>query len=116
MKYVGSLDQEQTQALQQLYRNGQSHRERQRAHALLWSAKGYTLSQLSAIFDLDRDTLSEWMDVYTQHGVGALRDAPKTGRPRKLDAATRTQVVQEVRSHPSPQAKTHLLNTLKKTV
>ena len=115
MKLVRALSQSETQALHQLHKNGSTHRQRQRAHALLLSAKGYTLEQLADIFDVDRDTLSQWIDVFHTQGVTALSDAPKSGRPRKLDASTRQMLVQTVRENPSPQAKSTLLQTLKKT-
>jgi transposase len=115
MKFVRALTATETQALRQLHKDGPTHRARQRAHALLLSAKGYTLEQLADIFDLDRDTLSQWMDVFHAQGVTALGDAPKSGRPRKLDAPIREMVVQTVRENPSPQVKTTLLQTLKKT-
>ena len=115
MKFVRPLTETETQALHQLHKNGLTHRERQRAHALLLSAKGYTLEQLADIFDLDRDTLSQWIDVFHAQGVKALGDAPKSGRPRKIDAPTRERLVQIVRENPSPQAKPTLLQTLKKT-
>ena len=114
MKFVQPLTQTETQALQQLHKTGPTHRERQRAHALLLSAKGYTLDQLADIFDLDRDTLSQWMDVFQAQGVSALSDAPKSGRPRKIDQDTQKSLVQTVREQPSPQLKSTLLETLKK--
>jgi transposase len=116
MKFVNSLSEKQIQELRLTHRNAPTHRERQRAHVLLLSAKGYTLNQLADIFDLDRDTLSVWLDVFAQGGVAALADAPKSGRPRKLDEATRAQLVRTVREQPTPQAKTLLLDTVKKTV
>lgn len=115
MKFIRALTESETQALRQLHKHGSTHRERQRAHALLLSAKGYTLEQLADIFDVDRDTLSQWMDVFHAQGVTALGDAPKSGRPRKIDAPTREMLVQTVREHPSPQIKSTLLQMLKKT-
>jgi len=116
MKFVRALTETETQALRQLHKNGPTHRERQRAHALLLSAKGYTLEQLADIFDLDRDTLSQWMNVFHAQGVTALGDAPKSGRPHKLDLSTQESLVQTVHENPSPQAKSTLLQTLKKTM
>jgi transposase len=80
----------------------------------LFSAKGYTLNQLADIFDLDRDTVSEWLRVWEQQGTTALCDAPKPGRPPKLDEATREELVRTVREAPSSTLKTRLLENLKK--
>ena len=93
MKFVRALTPAETHALVPLHKNGATHRERQRAHALLLNAKGYPLKQLADIFDLDRDTLSQWLVAFQERGAAALADAPKSGRPPKLDAAARAWIV-----------------------
>lgn len=112
MKFIESLTPEQTNTLRELHKGGATHRIRQRA--VLLSAKGYRLNQLADIFDLDRDTISEWLQVWEQQGTAALSDAPKPGRPSKLDEATRQEVTQMVRDSPSSTLKTRLLDNLKK--
>lgn len=114
MKFIPSLTEEQTQALRELHKNSSTHRARQRAHAVLLSSKGYTLTQLADIFDLDRDTISEWLTVWQHQGHTALSDAPKPGRPSKLDEATRQELIQTVQESPSARLKNRLLQNLKK--
>lgn len=114
MKFIESLTPEQTKTLRELHKGGATHRIRQRAHAVLLSAKGYRLNQLADIFDLDRDTISEWLQVWEQQGTAALSDAPKPGRPSKLDQATRQEVTQMVQEAPSSTLKTRRLDNLKK--
>lgn len=114
MKFIQSLTPEQLNSLRELHKEGATHRVRQRAHAVLLSAKGYTLNQLASLFDLDRDTVSEWLRVWEQQGPAALCDAPKRGRPSKLDEAVREELVQTVREAPSSTLKTRLLENLKK--
>lgn len=113
MKFVQPLSNHQTVALQDVYKNGRRHRERQRAQALLLSAKGYKLEQLAEIFGCDRDTISQWIDGFHHHGIAGLFDAPKSGRPRKLDAAAQDLVGRAVQQ-PTPNLKATLLHTLKK--
>lgn len=100
--------------MRELHKNSSTHRARQRAHAVLLSSKGYTLTQLADIFDLDRDTISEWLTVWERQGHAALSDAPKPGRPSKLDQATREELVQTIRDAPSATLKNRLLHNLKK--
>lgn len=69
---------------------------------------------LADIFELDRDTISEWLQVWEQQGTAALSDAPKSGRPSKLDEVTRQEVTQMVQDSPSSTLKTRLLDNLKK--
>ena len=88
MRYV-QLTTKQSQQLTQLYKTSQDHRERQRAHALLLSQRNYTIPDLADLFEVDRDTISHWMDRWQEW----LTDSPKTltlhdqsrsGRPATL--------------------------------
>ena len=87
MRYVAELTPGQTVEVEGLRRGGRSHRVRQRAHAVLLSAKGYSLDQAAHILGVDRDAISRWLGRWERVGSGALQDAPKRGRPRKLGAA-----------------------------
>lgn len=62
-------------------KNSKSERERDRAHAILLSNKGYSIEQLSEIFEVRRATMGEWFDRWEKSGVNGLPDAPKEGRP-----------------------------------
>lgn len=115
MKFVPPLSVEQKCALQELHKQGRTHRERQRAQAVLLSARGYKLDQMADLFECDRDTISQWLDAFCSGGVAALGDAPKPGRPPKLEGAALDLVRQGV-EHPTPNLKATLLDTLKKTV
>ena len=114
MKHV-SLTSVQAQDLQAIRRRGATHRQRQRAHAILLSAKGYTLDQLADIFDCDRDTISRWLELWQQQGLEGLADAPKTGRPPKLDAVAH-EILQQALDQPVPNLKGVVLPHLKKRI
>lgn len=57
MRYV-QLTSAQSQLLNQLYKSSPDHRERQRAHALLLSERGYSIPDLADLLAVDRDTIS----------------------------------------------------------
>lgn len=61
MRFI-ELTSEQRHQLTLLYKTSQDHRERQRAHALLLSKRNYSIPDLADLFELDRDTVSRWMD------------------------------------------------------
>lgn len=88
MRYV-QLTNQQEQQLIQLYKTSQDHRERQRAHALLLSHRTYTIPDLADLFEVDRDTVSRWMDRW-QEWLGntqeplTLQDQARAGRPSSL--------------------------------
>jgi len=113
MKFVSEQSSEHRDELKQLMKSSSSFRVRQRAHAILLSAKGYSIDQLADIFDADRDTISIWVDTYIAHGAGGLHDAAKSGRPRAVDTPTAAKIVKQV-TH-APQQIRQTLSALKKT-
>jgi transposase len=83
MKYVKGLSEAERQTLLEAFRHAPWPRFRQRAHAVLLSGKGYKLAQLADIFDVDRDTVSGWLNAWERYGLLGLRDRDHPGRPRK---------------------------------
>lgn len=83
MKFVSNLSNTELNTLNKLIKDASQHRTRQRAHAIVLSAKNYSIDDLSNIFDVHRDTVSRWIDVWGEQGMNGLFDAPKPGRPRK---------------------------------
>jgi transposase len=107
------LNQEARAGLRQAHKSAPTHRERQRAHAILLSAKGYCLDELADIFEADRDTISGWLDDWHEQGIAGLCDAPKPGRPRKLNDRAHSLIVQSLQT-PTPHLKPLLQERLKK--
>lgn len=99
--------------MERLHREGATHRERVRAQAVLLSSRGMSLKMLSTIFEVDRDTVSGWLDRFLEGGVAHLRDAPKPGRPSKLSPAAR-QMLHEALFCPTPRLAPVVLERLKK--
>lgn len=113
MKLVSALTQEQRTALELLHLNGATTRQRQRAHAVLLSADGYSLEQLAGILRADRDTISGWLDAWHRRGLEGLGDAPKSGRPRKIEADLEAELLDLIQ-HPTPALKAVVQAHLKK--
>jgi len=84
MKRVSILTEIDKEALTRLYSDGPTHRQRQRAKAILLSAKGYTLEQIADVLDTSRTAVSGWLDRWQKRGLDGLADAPKPGRRRKI--------------------------------
>jgi transposase len=100
MKFVKNLNEAERQTLLDAFRYAPWPRFRQRAHAVLLSAKGYPIAQLADILDADRDTVSGWLDAWEQFGLLGLRDRDHPGRPRKGTEADREQLFQAVQAAP----------------
>jgi transposase len=119
MKCISTLSDQERCALLQVRKISTCHRERERAHAVLLSAKGYSLDQLADIFEADRDTISrwldDWLDDWQAKGVDGLPDAPRPGRPSKLDDRAR-QLIEQAAQAPTPNLKSVLHTRLKKGV
>ena len=76
------LSQQEHSDLTFLKRSTSNSRVMERCHALLLSDKGYSIAQLCDIFDVRRDTISNWFNRWEQDKFDGLEDAPKPGRPR----------------------------------
>ncbi len=83
MKFVTKLSGRERISLYELMRTSNSFKVRQRAHAILLSGKKIRIDLLSEIFEVDRDTISEWLARWDKNGIIGLQDAPRSGRPRK---------------------------------
>jgi transposase len=89
MRYV-QLTTSQIEQLAQLYKTSTDHRERQRAHALLLSQRNYTVPELADLFEVHRDTITDWMDRWQDWLADSqkpllLQDQARSGRPSTLD-------------------------------
>ena len=100
MKFVAPLDPAQLRALEHLMKTSPSHRVRQRAHAILLSARGYSIDQLADIFAVHRTSISEWITCWSSDGLTGLADAPRSGRPRALTEAEEQILIDAVEANP----------------
>jgi transposase len=80
-KFVNPLTETTKQQLREIYVNDPCFRKRCRAHAMLLSNEGNTITQLQAIFQIGRDMISRWIDRFNEKGIAGLADLPRSGRP-----------------------------------
>ena len=85
-RYI-ELSESDQKSLVLLKRKTSNSRVMERCHALLLSAKGYGIEQLRDIFDVRRDTISDWFNRWEAGGIAGLEDSPKPGRPRSFSAS-----------------------------
>lgn len=86
-RFIESLSEEQEQQLQRIRDTGKTKRVRHRAHAVLLSHSGKTIREIAEIFQVDRNTVSAWLDRWDKLGIDGLADQPHTGAPPKLTEA-----------------------------
>lgn len=89
-KFVKPLTEAQRERLQEIHKHDPAHRTRRRAQAILLSARGYSLDELAAIYQQDRDRITLWLDWWDEYEDEGLADNPKSGRPSHFpDAASK---------------------------
>jgi transposase len=84
MRYVQPLTPEQRAVLEKTMRTDASFRARTRAHSLLLSAQGQTITDIAQTYHVHRVTVSSWMTNWEAWGLQGLYDQPRSGRPTKL--------------------------------
>ncbi len=63
-----------------------------RATALLELHRGQTLCSVSKTLQVSYQTVARWRDNYQAHGLQALADKPRQGRPVLIDGKSRAQI------------------------
>ena len=100
MKFVKPLAQDDINQLKELIKTSTTFRIRQRAHTILLSAKRYKIDTLADIFDVDRDTISQWIKNWECAGIGGLSDQAKPGRPSKMSSQESEQALKIILESP----------------
>jgi putative transposase len=63
-----------------------------RATALLELDRGKTLAAVAETLDVDYNTVAAWRTGYHRQGLNCLNDAPRPGRPIRIDGTQRAQI------------------------
>jgi len=81
MKYVSPLSPEIESMLHEAVSGCPHQRVRQRAQAILWSARGYSRRDIADLSFVVPIVVSHWFDHWEKAGLSGLYDAPRSGRP-----------------------------------
>ena len=71
------------------------------------------MDQLAAVLSVDRDTVSRWLAAWQEQGLEGLADAPRSGRPPKIDAAVEG-ALRQILEQPSPNLKALIADEMQK--
>ena len=66
----------------------------ERIHYVLLFARGYSVKEIAALYQVDNLTVASWLKRYREAGVGGLDDLPRSGRPHGANGAARAEAVQ----------------------
>ena len=114
---IPPLSEPQRVELEELFHKTQVPRLRSRAQAVLLSAeRQLTAPAIAAIVRESDDSVARWLKRYLARGVAGLYDAPRSGRPAKVNADYRAVVVKAVRQRPRSLDLPFSLWTLKRLI
>lgn len=98
-KFANELSAERRNELHQAMKTG-NEQVRRRAHAVLLSARGYSVDQIADIYEVDRDTVSNWLDRWEDEGTDGLQDQEGRGRKPTLNEKEQKQAIKIVEKDP----------------
>jgi transposase len=98
-KFVKELSSEQREELDQLMRTAPEH-IRKRTHAVILSSRKFSIDQIAHIYEVDRDTVSLWLDNWEQDGGAGLSDESGRGRKPILNNKEQKQAINIVEKEP----------------
>ncbi|MCF6158689.1 MAG: IS630 family transposase [wastewater metagenome] len=100
MKYVSPLNKEEIQTLQELYQRHHSRWVRMRAHSILLSHQKFPINEIAKIYQVDRRSVSSWIDRWQSLGLVGLYNLPRSGRPRILTPAEQQKALKYLKEYP----------------
>lgn len=80
-KFIDTLSDDDHSKLVESYQTSDNFRVRNRSHAVLLSFERYPIDEIAVICRVHRNTVSRWLDSWSEDGMDGLVDAPKEGRP-----------------------------------
>lgn len=99
-RFIKELSSDQRSPLKEAMKTHPSARTRMRAHAILLSERRYSVDQIADIYEVDRDSVSAWLDRWEEGGLDSLDDDPRSGRPPTLTAQEQKRALQETKKDP----------------
>ena len=100
MKYVKELTEEEKEELKGKMKSAKSERVRKRAHSILLSNERYSRKEIAKIYKADVDTVTRWLNNWTEKGIEGLSDKARSGRPRSLEPEEEQIVIKALEEDP----------------
>lgn len=98
-RFVNKLSAEEREELRQMMKTG-NEQVRKRAHAVLLSDREYSVDQIADIYEVDRDTVVNWLDRWEDNGTRGLHDQEGRGRKPVLNEKEQRQAIKIVEQDP----------------
>ena len=86
-KYIENLSEAEKNSLKKGYSHGKSPLYRRRCHGILLSHSGKSAKELSDLFQVNTQSVREWLLLWEKQGIKGLELKPERGRKPKLDSS-----------------------------
>ncbi len=94
MRYIAKLSTDSKRLLTRLSKHSRFYRVRQRAHCILLSSNGKSVSELIDIFQVERATIYSWFNAFEQRSFAGLYDEKGKGRKPTFTPQQQIQIKQ----------------------
>lgn len=111
IKVIAISDEERDELQSWLRRRQMPAAEQQRARMILLSTEGLSGAEIGRRVGVSAETVGKWRKRFERSGVAGLTDAPRSGRPRTIDDAKVTEVIEKTLQS-RPDNATHWSTTL----
>jgi len=99
-RFIAKLKPKDKQALNDLVKHSESSRARNRAKAILLSAQGRNVTELTEIFEVSHNTIYTWFDRWENERIEGIADKPRSGAPSQLSDSEKEIVLELLKKHP----------------
>jgi transposase len=111
MRFVHEPTQAEEKELERMTRQ-EVGRVAMRAHMILLSARGYTVSEIVKIHNTSHTTAYKWFDRFDAQGPDGLYDQPRDGRPPKVTGEVKETLEETLDDPPTSQGYTFTVWTV----
>lgn len=98
--FVSALSEFAQSSLQAMYQHHGNYYTRLRAHSVLLSSDGWNVREIAKILGVNRQSVASWLHAWEAQGLCGLIEAPRSGRPKRLDESEIKLVLEFVKDEP----------------
>lgn len=113
VRFIQQLSPETISLLRRIHRQSRHFEVRRRAHCILLSFEGFTITQLMTIFQVSRKTIHNWFVAWEETGLVGLYNRPGRGRKPSFTPEQQAQIRKWVKEN--PRNLNWVLNKIKET-
>ena len=99
-RFIAKLRSKDKKTLNDLVKHSESFRVRNRAKAILLSAQGINVTELTEFFQVSHNTVYAWFGRWENDRFEGIADQPRSGAPSQLSDSEKEIVLELLKKHP----------------